>query len=259
VLIDIGANLTHDTFDVDRDEVLRRAQAAGVAHMLVTGASREGSEQAVNLAAQHDVLSATTGIHPHHADEATTEALTRIRELATLDDVKAIGETGLDFFRDLSPRDVQEKSFIAHMEVAHDTGLPMFLHERDAYPRFADILRQHRDELSDVVVHCFTSEADALHVYLDLDCHIGMTGWICDERRGSHLVELVRDIPLDRLMIETDAPYLLPRTIKPKPKTRRNEPHYLTVVCEAVAEAAGLTYEALAEQTTQNARRFFRL
>ncbi|MDG2072285.1 MAG: TatD family hydrolase [Pseudomonadales bacterium] len=259
MLIDIGANLTHDTFDVDRDDVLQRARDAGVSHMLVTGASCEGSEQALNLAAQHDVLSATTGIHPHYAEEATREALTRIRELATFDDVKAIGETGLDFFRDLSPREAQEQSFIAHMEVAHDTNLPMFLHERDAHPRFADILRQHRDDLSDVVVHCFTGDADALHAYLDLDCHIGITGWICDERRGSHLIELVKDIPADRLMIETDAPYLLPRTIKPKPKTRRNEPHYLTVVCKAVAEATGLTYEVLAEQTTQNARRFFRL
>ena len=259
MLIDIGANLTHDAFDVDRDEVLQRAHDAGVSHMLVTGASPEGSEQAVSLAAQYDLLSATTGIHPHHADEATTEALARIKELAALDDVKAIGETGLDFFRDLSPRADQEQSFVAHMEVAHDTGLPMFLHERDAYPRFADILRQHRDELSDVVVHCFTGEAEALHAYLDLDCHIGITGWICDERRGSHLVQLVKDIPLDRLMIETDAPYLLPRTIKPKPKTRRNEPHYLTVVCEAVAQATGITFAALAEHTSQNAQRFFRL
>ena len=109
------------------------------------------------------------------------------------------------------------------------------------------------------MVHCFTGEKDALHAYLDLDCYIGITGWICDERRGQHLLELIRDIPANRLMIETDAPYLMPRTIRPKPKTRRNEPCYLTAVCETVAANLGHSYDEVASMTSENARAFFDL
>ena len=259
MLIDIGANLTHDSFDDDRDDVLKRAADAGVSQLIVTGATLEGSAQAVDLASQHPQLFATAGIHPHHAGETTPEALVQITELSTHPDVKAIGETGLDFFRNFSPKEDQITSFEAHIEIAISTGLPMFLHERDAHPTFAEVLHPYRDQISNVVVHCFTGEREALHAYLDLDCHIGITGWICDERRGTHLIPLVKDIPLSRLMIETDAPYLLPRNIKPKPKSRRNEPHYLTVVCQAVADAAGLNFDALAEQTTRNAEVFFGL
>ncbi|HAK52535.1 MAG TPA: hydrolase TatD [Gammaproteobacteria bacterium] len=259
MLIDIGANLTHDSFDDDRDDVLNRAVDAGVSRLIVTGATLEGSAQAADLASRHPHLFATAGIHPHHAEETTPEALAQITEFAGHPDVKAIGETGLDFFRNFSEKDDQVTSFEAHIEIAIATGLPMFLHERDAHPTFAEVLQPYRDQISNVVVHCFTGEREALHAYLDLDCHIGITGWICDERRGTHLIPLVKDIPLSRLMIETDAPYLLPRNIKPKPKSRRNEPHYLTVVCQAVADAAGLDFETLAEQTTRNAEVFFGL
>ena len=259
MLIDIGANLTHDSFDDDLDAVLKRAEKAGVSQLIVTGASLEGSARAARLATKHLQLFATAGIHPHHAEETTTDSLTQIMELSGLPKVKAIGETGLDFYRDFSPRRVQIASFEAHIEIAIQTGLPMFLHERDAHPTFAEVLKPYREKLSNVVVHCFTGERDVLHTYLNLDTHIGITGWICDERRGTHLVPLIKDIPLNRLMIETDAPYLLPRNIKPKPKSNRNEPHYLTVVCEAVAGAAGLSFETLAEQTKKNAQAFFAL
>ena len=259
MLIDIGANLTHDSFDDDLDAVLKRAEKAGVSQLIVTGASLEGSTRAARLATKHLQLFATAGIHPHHAEETTTDSLTQIMELSRLPKVKAIGETGLDFYRDFSPRREQIASFEAHIEIAIQTGLPMFLHERDAHPTFAEVLKPYREKLSNVVVHCFTGERDVLHTYLDLDIHIGITGWICDERRGTHLVPLIKDIPPNRLMIETDAPYLLPRNIKPKPKSHRNEPHYLTVVCEAVASAAGLSFETLAQQTKKNAQAFFAL
>jgi TatD DNase family protein len=259
VLVDIGANLTHDSFDLDRSEVISRARQAGVAQMIVTGASVSGSEQALALANHHDGLFATAGIHPHHATESTGEALASIRTLLGQEGVRAVGETGLDFYRDFSPRDQQIASFERHLELAIDCRMPMFLHEREAYPRFAEIIRSHRDHLGDLVVHCFTGERDALHAYLDLDCHIGITGWICDERRGAHLLPLVPDIPYNRLMIETDAPYLLPRTIRPRPRTRRNEPHFLSEVARAIAAATGETAADVAERTTANARRFFRL
>jgi|TARA_B110000211_G_scaffold156145_2_gene176995 TatD DNase family protein len=259
MLIDIGANLTHDSFEHDFDDVLRRAHDAGVTHMVVTGASIQGSEQAAELANRHEQLFATAGIHPHHAEETSRESIATLAGLLENDRVKAVGETGLDFFRDISPRATQIKSFEQHIELAIETGLPMFLHERDAHPTFAEVLSGYRDNLSDLVVHCFTGEKEALYTYLDLDCHIGITGWICDERRGQHLLNLVKDIPVERLMIETDAPYLMPRSIRPKPKTRRNEPQYLKVVCETVAECRGATLDEVARQTSNNARRFFNL
>ena len=256
-LVDIGANLTHDTFDEDRQDVLQRARDAGVTQVIVTGTSIDGSEKALQLAREQDGLFATAGIHPHHADETSTEAMNRLEALSADERVKAIGETGLDFFRDYSPRKDQIASFEDHLALAIKTRLPLFLHERDAWPVFSEVLRSCRNELTDVVVHCFTGDQNALHAYLDLDCHIGITGWICDERRGAHLIPLIRDIPVNRLMIETDAPYLLPRSIRPKPKSRRNEPSYLTVVCKAVASARGETYDELARQTSANAVRFF--
>ncbi|MBO6557052.1 MAG: TatD family hydrolase [Pseudomonadales bacterium] len=258
-LIDIGANLTHDSFDHDFDDVLERAAEVGVTRMVVTGASKAGSEQARDIAARHEFLFATAGIHPHHAEETDTSTLSLLRDLSKDEQVKAIGETGLDFFRDFSPRQTQITSFEQHIELAIETGLPMFLHERDAHPTFADVLRHYRDGLTRAVVHCFTGEKEALYAYLDLDCYIGMTGWICDERRGEHLKTLVRDIPDNRLMIETDAPYLMPRTIRPKPKTRRNEPMNLPEVCRVVADCREVSYEKLAQQTTENATTFFGL
>ena len=135
----------------------------------------------------------------------------------------------------------------------------MFLHERDAHARFAAILAEHIDNLGDVVVHCFTGDAAALHRYLEMGCYIGVTGWICDERRGANLLELVGQIPDDRLMLETDAPYLLPRDLKPKPKSRRNEPANLPHVLTAVAAARNQSAEYVANRTTRNAERFFRL
>ncbi len=258
-LIDIGANLTHDSFNQDFDEVLERAATAGVGRMIVTGASKEGSRRALEIAAKYDFLFATAGIHPHHAGETDTSAISLLGDLSANEKVKAIGETGLDFFRDFSPRPDQIRSFERHMELAIETGLPLFLHERDAHPTFAEVLRSYRDNLSGAVVHCFTGAKDALYAYLDLDCHIGITGWICDERRGEHLKALVRDIPDDRLMIETDAPYLMPRTLRPKPKTRRNEPMHLPEICRTVAECRETSYDDLARLTTTNAHRFFDL
>lgn len=259
MLIDIGANLTHDSFDTDRDEVLARAHDAGVTTLIVTGASARGSEDAVALAEQYDALYATAGVHPHHAEETSDAVIARFRELVTADRVKAVGETGLDFFRDFSPRPTQIASFEQHMELAAETRMPMFLHERDSYPTFAEVLGSRRDDLSRVVVHCFTGEKAALYAYLDMDCYIGITGWICDERRGQHLLKLVRDIPTDRLMIESDAPYLMPRTITPKPSSRRNEPMYLPAVCDTVSECLDTSYDEVARITTDNARTFFDL
>ncbi|HBX38608.1 MAG TPA: hydrolase TatD, partial [Pseudohongiella sp.] len=223
-LIDIGANLGHESFDHDLEDVLQRAHAAGLVHYLVTGTTLPASQKALALCKKWPDMSATAGIHPHEAQHADADVLAGIRELLGDPLVKAVGETGLDFNRDFSPRPAQERVFAEHLAMAVDTGKPVFLHQRDAHDRFLPILKEFRDQLSGGVVHCFTDQRQALYDYLDLDMHIGITGWICDERRGAHLHEFVRDIPADRLLLETDAPYLLPRSLRPRPKTRRNEP-----------------------------------
>jgi len=259
-LIDIGANLTHDSFDKDLDQVVEDAHAAGVAQFIVTGASVEGMRKAQQLACAHPgVMYATAGVHPHRADTWDDRVDALIRELVAHDEVVAVGETGLDYFRDFSPRDRQREAYQAHIEIAAETGLPMFLHLRDAHEDFHAILKSERDRLSDVVVHCFTGRRDELKAYLDLDCHIGITGWICDERRGTHMKEYLSDIPADRLMIETDAPYLKPRNLRPLVKSNRNEPRWLPWILGTLAAARGDHPERLAEQTTANARRFFRI
>ncbi len=258
MLIDIGANLTHESFQHDFPDVLARARAEKIVAMMVTGASEQGSIDARALARDNGgFLYSTAGIHPHHASEHGPTATATLRELLDDDVVRAVGETGLDYFRDLSPRRDQIRSFERHIELAIETGKPMFLHERDAYPDFAEVLRPYRDNLGNLVVHCFTGEQQALFAYLDLDCFIGLTGWICDERRGTHLPPLIGNIPADRLMIETDAPYLMPRNIRPRPKTRRNEPFYLPYVCQFVADTLAVDYTQVAAQTTRNAAMFF--
>ena len=145
------------------------------------------------------------------------------------------------------------------MELAVELRKPLFLHSRDAFPKFSDLLRAHKNEIPKTVAHCFTGEKAELHAYLDLGLHIGITGWICDERRGRHLLELVREIPADRLLLETDSPYLTPRDLRPQPKARRNEPSLLPHVLRALARALGRPAEQIAAETTRNARRFFGL
>jgi TatD DNase family protein len=259
-LIDIGCNLTHDSFDKDRAAVIERAHEAGVVQMVVTGASKDGSKAALELASKYPgELFATAGVHPHRASNFDDDTERLLRELSQQPGVVAVGETGLDYFRDFSPRDVQRDVFQKQLQIGIDTGLPLFLHMRDAHEDFHAILQEVRDRLSHVVVHCFTGNREELHGYLDLDCHIGITGWICDERRGSHMKEFLKDIPLNRLMVETDAPYLKPRNLKPRVKTHRNEPRWLPWIVGTLAAVREEHPGFVAEQTTANAQDFFRL
>jgi len=259
-LIDIGANLGHESFTHDLDAVLARARGAGVARMIVTGASREGSPRALELAQAHPaLLHATAGVHPHHAVEYTDEADAEMRALHTHAEVVAVGECGLDYFRDLSPRPAQRRTFERQLQIAVDTGKPLFLHQRDAHADFVAMMRNFEGRLGPAVVHCFTGTREELFECLDHDWHIGITGWLCDERRGLHLRELVKHIPANRLMIETDAPYLLPRTVKPAPSHRRNEPMYLAHIVEELARDRGEDVAVTAAATTATAREFFRL
>ncbi|WP_163560146.1 TatD family hydrolase [Halomonas sp. NO4] len=258
-LVDIGANLTHASFVHDLEAVLARARAANVTTLILTGTDREHAEQAVDLARRHPGLYATAGIHPHDASQWRGELERALRDLHRQPEVVAVGECGLDFNRNFSTPAEQERAFEAQLGLAAESGKPLFIHERDAGGRMRDILRAWRDDIGAAVIHCFTADRDTLYGYLDLDLHIGLTGWICDERRGHHLRELVSAIPLDRLMVETDCPYLLPRHLPAKLKGRRHEPALLPWIVREIAHWRGTDETDLARATTATARAFFRL
>lgn len=259
-LIDIGANLTSSRFGADLDRVLERAREAGVARILITGTSESGSTEALALARQYPgFLSSTAGVHPHDAKHWRTESAGFLARLAESPEVVAMGECGLDYNRDFSPRDQQRACFEAQLSLAAELNKPVFLHQRDAHRDFMALLEKYRQRLPGAVVHCFTGTGEELDDYLKLGCHIGVTGWLCDRKRGALLRELVRAIPLDRLMIESDAPYLTPHNLDVKPKGNRNEPGFLSAVLAMLAEVTGCSETQLAEHTSANARRFFGL
>lgn len=270
-LIDIGVNLAHRSLRADCAEVIRRAQAAGVAVLVATGTSVAGSREALELAQKSEhrgVVFSTAGVHPHDAARCDEAAFRELRELAKRPEVVAVGECGLDFNRDFSPRPVQQRIFAAQVELAIELGKPLFLHERDAHAALLEVLDRYREPASGTlpvpaVVHCFTGQAQALSDYLARGFYIGITGWICDERRGRELQGLVSRIPLDRLMVETDAPFLMPRDLPknagPRLTAGRNEPCTLPHITSTIARCMGRPLAEVAAQTTRNARRFFRL
>ena len=253
-LTDIGANLTHPSFHDDVEAIVARARAAHVSNIVVTGTTVLESRLAAEIADRLQ-LYATAGVHPHHARDCGPATIGELREVAKHPRVVAIGECGLDFNRNYSPHPDQEKWFIAQLELGLELGTPLFLHSRDAHPRFAQILRAH--QVKTAVAHCFTGEREELHAYIELGLYIGITGWICDERRGKHLLQLVHDIPADRLLLETDSPYLTPRDLRPQPKARRNEPAFLPHIAKTVARALGRPLEEVAAETARNAQTLF--
>src|SRR5690625_1664828 len=259
-LIDIAVNLTNKAFRADLDDVLERAWKAGLQAILITGVSENGSIRAAELTERDPKrLFATAGVHPHDAAAFSADTVTVLQELAAQPNIVAMGETGLDFNRDFSPRPDQERAFERQLQLACELELPVLLHQRDAHERFLPILRAYRDELPGAVVHCFTGTREELWDYLDLDLYVGITGWICDERRGLELQKIVVDIPESRLLLETDAPFLVPRTLRPKPSAGRNEPALLPEVLRQVAHCRGADPADLATATTANARALFRL
>jgi TatD DNase family protein len=259
-LIDIGANLSHESFRDDFDQVIERAQAAHIEKLVLTGTDLTSNQRAIELCQHYpEILFSTVGLHPHEADSFSDDLLSEFREQARHECVKSLGETGLDFNRNYSKQENQERAFAEQLALAVELQMPVFLHQRDAHERFLPILKDYRDQLEKIVVHCFTGNKEELFDYLDMDLYIGITGWICDERRGYSLHPLIKEIPDKRLMLESDAPYLMPRNMKPKPKTRRNEPANLTFVLEMVAKCLQKSPESVANQTSSNARDFFAL
>jgi len=262
--IDIGANLTNRRFDKDRETVIQQASALGVVKQIVTGTNLTESIKAFELTKNNPQrLYSTAGCHPHYAKDFTLEHLTNVENLLNEKNVVAVGECGLDFNRNFSPTEVQLKVFEQQLELAVDIQKPVFLHERDAFEEQYKLLKKYAPHLSGGVVHCFTGKAEHMKAYLDLDLYIGITGWICDERRGVDLYNSVHLIPNDRLLLETDAPYLLPRNLpkalREKAKSSRNLPQYLPHIASRIAEARDMSLERLVTDCYQNTCRLFNL
>ncbi len=256
---DIGVNLTHPSLVNDIDKVIEEAVEAGVNRMCVTGSDLEESISAYQLAfSLSDILISTAGIHPHQAKEFTPNYFSEIKDLLKKEQVKAIGETGLDFYRNFSSEEQQKKSFEAHIELAIEIQKPLFLHVREAHKTFMEILKPVKDHLPKTVVHCFTGSGEELQEYIEMGFYIGITGWICDERRGTHLKGLIDHIPLDKIMIETDAPYLIPRTQKLK-NSQRNEPKFLPYVAQEIYKNSNKSKELINSSMYLNSLNFFGL
>ncbi|MDR1176100.1 MAG: TatD family hydrolase [Treponema sp.] len=274
-LIDIGVNLMNSAFDWDREEQILKAKKAGVGPLIITGSSLEQSRAALEFARLHG-LYATAGVHPHNARYWNKESAALIRNMAlpggsgagtetAAAGAIALGECGLDYDRDYSPRAEQRRCFEEQVELAAELKLPLFLHVRSsprgggAWEDFLEILKKYRTDLTRMVVHCFTGSSGELEACLELDAYIGITGWVCDERRGSHLWPLLGRIPANRLLLETDAPYLLPPLLSPGGRRGRNESANLVYIAGFIAEKLGKTVETLAEETFKNTVGFFNL
>jgi len=259
--IDIGVNLTGSSFKKDVAQVVAGARQVNVEHLIITGTNIEHSEKAVLLAEQYEsVCSATVGLHPHHASDYSSTLDSELRDMLSHESVVAVGECGLDFNRNFSTRDEQIHAFEAQLEIAIDTQKPLFLHQRDAHEDLIAIIKSCRSDLNQIVAHCFTGNIEEVNEYVLLDMHIGVTGWICDERRGQSLQRAVKHIPLDRIMLETDAPYLLPRDAPQKPvEKNRNEPRYLPHIAKSVAKYMEVDEAKLITAAFENSCDFFKI
>lgn len=257
-MIDIGVNLANTRFDKDRIDVIERAKLANIKGLLVTGTNIAESHKALSLCYDFpQYLACTAGVHPHDADNVADNYIEELRTLAKHEHVKAIGECGLDFNRNFSTSQNQQKVFSQQIELASEIKLPLFLHQRDAFQTWLEILTPNVDDVPAMVTHCFTGDLTQLKKCLDLDMYVGITGWICDERRGQDLQNIAKYIPLERLLIETDAPYLTPRNIRPKPKSSRNEPSYLSYVVETLASVTPYSANEIMQKSFENAQRIF--
>jgi TatD DNase family protein len=260
--IDIGINLTNKQFNNQHEEIVNNAIDARVTTMILTGTSIRGSQQSAEIAFQYpDVLFSTAGIHPHDAKSFTNESIDQLKKLLQKKHVVSVGECGLDFDRDFSPRNLQEKCYTAQLELAIETQKPLFLHERAAFKRFNEITNNYLHKLSKAVIHCFTGTLEEAKIYLDKGYYLGFTGAITDEKRFKHLEEVIAYVPLNRMMMETDAPFMLPKNMPKnqldKKHERRCEPAFLPYVTQHIAKLKKTTLQEVAQETTKVAKDFF--
>lgn len=257
---DIGVNLGNERFDVDA--VLTRATDAGVSGMLVTGTSVAESQRALALCQRYpQQLYCTAGIHPHYAVDAGQDYLSQLRELASQPEVRAIGECGLDFNRNFSPKAQQLAVFEQQLQLAVETAKPVFLHEREAFDEQIRLLKRYRPQLVGGVAHCFTGNTQQMLAYLELDLYVGITGWVCDTSRGEDLRAAIKHLPLARLLLETDAPYLRPKGLANNRKVDKgqNEPAYLPYIATQVAMLLDVDITEVQQHSLANSQQLFAL
>ncbi len=256
---DIACNFTNERFDKDLDEVINRAITNKITKFGLICSRLSDLDRLLEIYNQYSKdMFFTIGIHPHHANEINDEYLKNLKEAVINNNPHAIGETGLDFFRNLSTYDEQIYAFKEQIKIAIDTNKPLFLHQRDSHDDFIKILREYSSDINKAVVHCFTGTQEQLEDYLELDCYIGVTGWICDEKRNVELRKTIKNIPLEKLMIETDCPYLIPKNLPNKPKNNRNEPINLNHIVNEIAVLMEIDIESLRKQTFKNTINYFK-
>ena len=257
-LFDIACNFSSDRFESDLNEVIKRAKNNNVTKFLLVSASLKDAEKVNKIYQDNkDSCFLTIGAHPHHANEFNSSSPLEMKQLIKEYKPHSVGETGLDFFRNISSYEEQLFAFEEQIQIAIETNLPLFLHQRDAHDDFLKVISKYKNDISKAVVHCFTGTQEELDDYLELGFHIGLTGWICDERRNIDLRKSLKNIPLDKLMIETDCPYLIPRNLSDKPKNNRNEPAYLPHIANEIALLINLDKDKLIDITYKNSINFF--
>ena len=256
--IDIGANLTHESFHQDLELVLENAIAAGLYKIIITATSVDETNRAIECTDLNpSLLWATAGVHPHNAKNTSDNFIEELEKLAMHNKVIAIGECGLDYCRNFSTPKKQRAVFEKQIKLSLKTGLPLFLHQRDAHEDFITMLKEQSVNEIKGVTHCFTGDKGQLKDHLDLGLYIGITGWVCDPRRNQDLLESIKYLPMDRLLIETDAPYLMPKELENKLKTRRNEPKYIREIAEFISNQKGIEIEDLANIAKNNTENLF--
>jgi TatD DNase family protein len=255
-LIDSHAHIQGKEYAGETSAILQRAREAGVERIIVVGGAGDMSsnDAAVTLAESSPSLYATVGMHPHDAKDVSEEELRKIKQLAAHPKVIAVGETGLDYFYNHSPREVQRRVFAQFVRLAMETGLPLVVHERDASSETVEILRREGTGRIKGVIHCFTGNYDAARAYLDLGFYLSFTG-IVTFKNADALREVVRQVPLERMFVETDSPYLTPVPHRGK----RNEPAYVRFVAETVGKVKQFDLEKVAQVTSQNVRGLFHI
>ena len=257
-IADIACNFTSDRFDNDLDEVINQAIINNITKFGLICSRLSDIDKLLEIYNRYSKdMFFTIGVHPHHANEINEEYLKKLKEVINNNNPHAIGETGLDFFRNLSTYEEQIFAFEEQIKIAIDTNKPLFLHQRDSHDDFIKILRKYSSDINKSVVHCFTGTKEQLNDYLELDCYIGVTGWICDAKRNVELRKTIKNIPLERLMIETDCPYLIPKNLEEKPKNNRNEPTYLNHIANEVATLMKKDINDIREKTYKTSLSFF--
>ena len=258
-IADIACNFTSERFNKDLDDVIKRAIANKITKFGLICSRMSDLNKLLKIYKQYSKsMFYTIGVHPHHANEINDVYLKKLKNVITTNNPHAIGETGLDFFRNLSTYEQQIYVFEEQIKIAIDTNKPLFLHQRDSHDDFIKILRKYSSDISKAVVHCFTGTQGQLDDYLELDCYIGITGWICDEKRNVELRKAIKKIPLEKLMIETDCPYLIPKNLVEKPKNNRNEPTNLNHIINEIAVLMEIDIDILRKQTFENTINYFK-